>query len=315
MEEKVTLTSMFESNKQVLKKELADLVLPRDTNKIQKIVSDYLNLMFDNEGEYRQTLTQSEDYILQAALSLLQAQQNMAKEVMVSSRKQPKKELNSADDDSVATKAERVNHPSILVGTTVGGSIGGLLLSTWGAVFGAIAGTAIVLYSTHVLSSVQSKTTVRRAIPKEVSQPVNMQASIDVEAFLGIVKGICESVDSLMDTFRAQINRVVNKYESQEKPTLEREYRFLLEGIQSLLGYKRTHSDTEDKYVRKLQERTEELAELLDNYNLTVVDYTEEQINWFEKIPNSKTLEIKMISPAIVKNGQVVLKGKIYIPE
>lgn len=78
MEEKVTLTSMFESNKQVLKKELADLVLPRDTNKIQKIVSDYLNLMFDNEGEYRQTLTQSEDYILQAALSLLQAQQNMA---------------------------------------------------------------------------------------------------------------------------------------------------------------------------------------------------------------------------------------------
>ena len=88
-----------------------------------------------------------------------------------------------------------------------------------------------------------------------------------------------------------------------------------MEGIQSLLGYKRTHSDTEDKYVRKLQERTEELAELLDNYNLTVVDYTEEQINWFEKIPNSKTLEIKMISPAIVKNGQVVLKGKIYIPE
>lgn len=74
-----TLTSMFQSNKQVLEQQLAGLALPKDANKIQSIVNDYLNDLFNQEGEYRQNLTQAEDYILQAALSLLNAQQDMSR--------------------------------------------------------------------------------------------------------------------------------------------------------------------------------------------------------------------------------------------
>ena len=73
-----TLASMFEVNKQALEKELVGLNLPKDANEIQKKVSKYLNSMFENDGEFRQHLTQAEDYILQAALGLLNAQQNIA---------------------------------------------------------------------------------------------------------------------------------------------------------------------------------------------------------------------------------------------
>ena len=94
-----TLASMFEANKQALEKELVSLTLPKDANKIQKVVSKYLNSMFENDGEYRQHLTQAEDYILQAALGLLNAQQNIALEInnpkteAVSSQKSEKKNI------------------------------------------------------------------------------------------------------------------------------------------------------------------------------------------------------------------------------
>ena len=65
-----TLASMFESNIEVLEKELDGLILPKDAENIQQIVSKYLDLMLEDEGEFRQNLTQAEDYILQASLSL-----------------------------------------------------------------------------------------------------------------------------------------------------------------------------------------------------------------------------------------------------
>ena len=79
MANNITLSSMFESQKQTLETQLQGLALPRDAEKIQSVVTNYLNGIFDDQGEFRQNLTQSEDYILQAALSLLNAQQEISK--------------------------------------------------------------------------------------------------------------------------------------------------------------------------------------------------------------------------------------------
>ena len=186
-----------------------------------------------------------------------------------------------------------------------------MLFGTWGAVFGAIAGTAIVLYYASSQSSA-SESKLKQSTEKTL---LPTSTSIDVKLFTNIVRNICESVDSIIETFRAQINRVVHKYENQEKPTLEREYRFLLEGIQSLLGYERTHSANDEKYVKKLQIRIEDIAELLENYNLSVENYSEECEHWFEKVVSPETKETRMVYPAIVKDGQAVLKGKVFVCE
>lgn len=306
MIEQKTLTAIFESNRSILKEKLEGLSLPSDASKIQKIINDYLNEMFNNEGEFRQNLTQSEDYILQAALSLLNAQQSMIKEMApIVAPQQPKLESVS---QPVLSGLKKEKYPYALGGTAIGSGVGSLLLGTWGAVFGAIAGTAIVLY----YASNQTTPAPQR---KDLGEkPLLQQPKLNVDVFLTIVKNICGSVDSLIDTFRAQINRVVNKYESQEKPTLEKEYRFLLESVQSLIGYKRAHNEDE-KFVRKIQERIEDMAESLDNYNLVVEDYTDEHGNWFDKIENSNVQATTQVLPAIVKNGNVVLKGRVFIPE
>lgn len=304
----VTLTSIFEANKAALAEKLQGSVLPQDAQKVQKIVSDYLNGLFDSESDYRQNLTQSEDYIMQAALSLLNAQQGIAKQIMSAKRphrEEPQKQtLNTEKTQSL--KKDQI--PYALGGTLVGGAAGAVL-GSWCAVFGAIAGTAVVLYYASV-DSKQSKPDLQKPVSEKPTD-----APLNVDAFLAVVSNICSSIDTLINTFRAQIKSVVDKYESQPKPTLESNYRSILDSIQSLLGYKRTHNATEEKYVKKLQDRIEDLAETLENYALVAEDYDGSNGQKFEQVPSKEATEPHMVYPAITKEGRVVLKGRVFVPK
>ena len=320
MDNKKTLKELFESRKNELSEKLSTLSFPKDASKIQSVVTDYLNDLFDSDGEFRQNLTQSEDYILQAAMSLLNAQQSMIGEFSMPKITEGKKESEDKQQPEAipvsdfGSTLKKEQYPYVVGGTTVGGAAGALIFGTWGAVFGAIAGTALVLYYSSQLpqNSNKAKKTPQQA--KIEAKPVFKEQKINVEVFTNIVGSICDSVDTLIQTFRAQINRVVDKYERIEKPSLEQEYRFLIEGIQTLIGYKRTHAD-DDKYISKLQIRIEDLAETLENYNLIVEDYTEENKSWFETVESPKVDTTKMVYPAIVKNGSVILQGKVFVPQ
>ena len=58
-----------------------------------------------------------------------------------------------------------------------------------------------------------------------------------------------------------------------------------------------------------------DIAELLENYNISVENYSEECEHWFEKVVSPETKETRMVYPAIVKDGQAVLKGKVFVCE
>lgn len=309
MEQK-KLKALFESIRPELETKLSSMTLTKDSVKIQETIVEYLNRLLDENGEYRQNLTMSEDYVLQAAISLLNAQQAMAGEF--ANKIRPIPTMSSSTNGAVKPVGlTKEQYPLALGGSAAGGAAGAVLLGKWGAVFGAIAGTALVLYRALSLPKSQTDKTETTDNPCKIEEP-----KLDTKVFLGIVANICESVDSLIDTFRAQINKVVNKYETMEKPTIEREYRFLLEGIQSLTGYERTHDKSEDKYLEKLQTRIEDLAETLENYNLTLENYTKDNEHWFEKVVSDKAVETRMVYPAVVKNGKdVVLQGKVFIPK
>ena len=254
MENTHTLALMFEANKQALEKELVGLTLPKDANQIQNAVSKYLNVMFENDGEYRQHLTQAEDYILQAALGLLNAQQNIALEI------------NRAKTETIASQKsemKNINPYTSLIGTTVGGALGALG-GTWGAVFGAIAGTAVVLYCATVIPRLQ---TLTDSTDKPIAKP-----GIHTEVFIEIVKNICESIDNLIETFRTQIKRVENVYEQKEKPSLQKDYSLLLTSIQELVVVSNTACDDTEKKLHRLVKKVNDLAESLENYGVAIVD-------------------------------------------
>ena len=316
MDTKTTLKALFESRKDELSQKLANLSLPKDAALVQQTVSNYLNDLFDSDGDFRQNLTQAEDYILQAAMSLLNAQQSMLGEFAKAS---VAKNIGSQEDSKAKAGHETLNttdglkkqeYPYVIGGSAVGGAAGAILIGSWGAVFGAIAGTAIALY---FVSSQQDKN--RNGDVHRTTQPERktIPQKIDVEAFTGIVGNICDSVDSLILTFRAQINRVVEKYENQEKPTFEKDYGVLLDAIQSLLGA--VNMEKDEKWQKRIDSRIEDLAESLENYDLEVVKYSDNSKNYFEITSSDKAEQPIMVLPAIIKFGAVVRKGKVLVKD
>ena len=335
MADTLTLRTLFDSKKTELEQKLDGYYLPKDNKKIQQTISDYLSALFDSDGEYRQNLTQTEDYLLQASLSLLTAQQEICS-VLISQNLQTHnhqirtdatttsfdegaKELKTQDKEQNGTFFQelfkvKISAPNAAVGSAAGALTGKLVFGGWGAVFGAIAGTAVMVYIAG-----RNKKNVRQSalspIPfQSESKAEIINEPINVQQFTKIVGSICDSVDNLISTFRAQVNKVIDKYESMDKPTIEKQYSFLLESIQTLIGYKRTHTIEDDRYIKKIQGRIEDLAECLENYNLTTEDYNGENDHLFELISSPESTEVKMAYPAIVKDGVAVLKGKVFIP-
>lgn len=243
-----TLTSVFDEHKEDLSVKLADLSLPKDAQKVQEIVSSFLSNLFEGDGIYRQNLTESEDYILQAALHLLQTQQTVTKELVAENHNIPTEQKESEE-----CKKDANFVPVIGAGL---GAVAGTFLGTWGAICGAIAGTAISIYCSRKSGTKKTQTTKR------------LVSKINVNAFINIVSKICASIDGLIDTYRVQVKRIENVYEQREKPSLTNDYSALLEQIANVYNV----CETTDGVPGKLKNAVEMLAETLENYDLKIVN-------------------------------------------
>lgn len=248
-----TLKSVFAASKQELLDNLKGLSLPNDSSKIEKIVTDYLRSLFENEGDFRQSLTEAEDYVLQSVLRLLQSQQDIAKEIAKSVNESNRQE----------TKTVRVNEEpnplkpyAAIAGAGVGAVAGGLI-STWAAVAGAVAGTAIVVY-------IASRPSSYKMSNKNVSSQIASTA-LDANVFLSIVEKICDKIDNVIETYRVQIKRVENIYEQRQTPSLTNNYPALLEQIENVYKY-----SSIEGVPSKLKNAIDMLVESLENYNLKI---------------------------------------------
>lgn len=249
--EKLTLKEIFLNGKQDLVSSLSGLTLPKDSKKVQKIVSDFFSKLFENDAPYRQSLTESEDYLLMSALQVLKSQQNIIEEIS----KVPKPQNSMTGKDTSQTDV--INPYVTLAGTGVGALVGSIA-GTWAAVAGSIAGTALVIYySTHA----SKKSNVVGGKEKENWT----EDTINVDAFVDIVEKICESIDGVIETYRVQVQKIRNTYERREKPSLLTDYRNLLDQIANVCNIAGTLTDT---VPQKLFQAIKMMEESLENYDL-----------------------------------------------
>lgn len=247
----ISLKSIFVENKTQLTESLKGLSLPKDAQKIQEIVSDFLGNLFENNGDYRQSLTESEDYILQAALRLLQSQQSITNEIV-----RVAEQSRNQDSPNTSHSTGSPNPYYAIAGAGVGAIAGGLA-GTWAAVAGAIAGSAIVIYC-----SAKKQTTHSEKTPQ-------IQHQVNAEVFSGIVENICQNIDGVIETYRVQAKRIRDVYESREVPALETEYSSLLEQV---LNTYKTIKANSDNVPDKVVHAVDALAESLENYGLKIED-------------------------------------------
>lgn len=252
---RASLKSIFAQNKEKLSEELKKLILPKDAHQVQQVVANHLDELFENENDFRQSLTESEDYILQSALQLLQAQQNITIEIV----KSVKDIQSSQRSESSSTPKKTPNPYYTLAGAGVGAIAGGIL-GTWGTVAGAIAGTAIAIYCT-------SKPQRANSIPNQ--EQGSIPSFIDADIFVHIVEQICECIDGVIDTYRVQVKRIQNIYEQREQPSLLNECSALFAQIANV--YKAVEANKENT-PSKIISATDMLVESLENYGLTIKD-------------------------------------------
>ncbi len=243
-------------------------------------------------------------------MSLLNAQQSIAAELTKKAPEQNTKKPSTLSEaerpKSAILKKEQC--PIALGGTALGGAAGAALIGTWGAVFGAIAGTAVALYFTA-----QQNQQISPKQDAKLSDETNSTdiKPIDTDIFVEIIENICQSVDTLIGTFRAQVHRVVDKYESIQKPTLESDYVDLLENIQSLLGAYSMDTNNESR-AKRIEQRIQLLEESLDNYNLQSIVFDGNNKELFNFQPSANVTADTMVLPAITKEGKVIIKGKVF---
>ena len=242
-----TLTSVFESHKVDLADKLTGLSLPKDAKKVQEIVSQFLGNLFESDGVYRQNLTQSEDYILQAAIQLLQTQQTVAKEIVSANHSAP------ASMPNVDKKDDKSNFIPI-IGAGLGAAAGSLI-GTWAAVCGAIAGTAVSVYCSY------------KSTPKKVQVSQEVLPAINVDAFTKIVANICASIDGLMETYRVQVKRIENIYAQKESPSILSQCESLLSHVANV---SKVVESNKENVPAKVVNAVEMLVESLENYNLAI---------------------------------------------
>ena len=253
-----TIRQLFESQRDVLAQRLEGLKLPKDAQKAQAVVSSYLNELFDGDGEFRQSLTQSEDYILQAAMSMLDVHQSIAVELIDGHAQESDihEQTHTQSSFQPHRHQNKCFRPTVLGGTAIGGAAGAFIMGSWGAVFGAIAGTALVLYASSQVDRI--RTDVSNIQQTHQNGANAYSADINVDTFISIVGQICESIDNLIDTVRMQMQRLKNSYENRDKESFLSTYASLSSKLEDLIAMaKETDVEIEDlKLQVELVERS-----------------------------------------------------------
>lgn len=244
----LSLKSLFESNKVELEQQIAGLNLPKDLLKIQQIVSDRFSKMLEIDGAYRQNLTQSEDYILQATLNTLTEQGKYTNSLLSYL-------CNEHTKGNIEQYIDYRSARLTLIGTGIG-SVAGGMFGIWTSVIGALVGNAIAAYLITRKGNVSDNN----------DNLLNNDNTIDISVFIDIISNLCGSIDGVINTYRIQVKRIINDYENKEKPSFQTEHSNLLEQIANVNKV----AESTDNIPDKLKQAINLLTESLENYGLKI---------------------------------------------
>lgn len=295
---KLSLLSLFEQSEADLKTKLSGLILPRDAEKLNQILSD-LFVEHIKVGEYKQELTNSEMAIFQSAIQLveesLQLQQHLfaikeKEETLVTTEKKQDEErklpINKSQAAVVAVAAT-----GILTGAVT--NVGTILL--------AIVATAAGVWITRENSGTNT-------IVKE--KAVRQELVVNADAIIGTTKKICQSLDNLMGVYQTNIENFKSRVDNKPEPTLYNSYGYLLNRLASLYRDKINNASAEE-----IDDDITKLFKTLKNYNYEFANYSDETKQFYEVEELEEISEPEVEEVAILEKGECIVKGKMYQPK
>lgn len=293
---KLSMLSLFEQSEIELKTRLSGLVLPRDVEKLNSILSD-LFIEHIKIEKYKQELTNPEIAIFQSAIRLveesLRLQQNMfdvKTETLVTH-----KPISNQKKNLPVNKSQVAIVTATATGVLTGAitNIGTILLS--------IVATAVGVW----IASNGHET--EAVVTEEI---VEQSRVVNADAIIGTTKKICLLLDQQMEIYQTNIYNLKARLENQQMPTLYNSYGYLLSRLATLYRDKINSAPADE-----IEDDIAKLFRTLKNYNYEFVNYSEETQSFFdvetiEEIQNPEVAEV-----AILENGECVVKGRLYQPK
>lgn len=295
-----TLLSLFEQSEADLRTHLSGLVLPRDSEILNNILT---NLFVDHikVNEYKETLTDSEIALFQSAIQLveesLQVQHNM---ITFAERGKSSSHQEIVVRDSPSSKKILINKSQIaILGVTATGVLAGTLPNV-GTVLLAIVATATGLW---VSKDGCKKTEVSESfVPQELT--------VNVNAIINTTKKICQSVDNLMGVYQTNIDNFKARIDSRPEPTLYNTYGYLLNRLADLY-----RDNTNNASIDEIKNDIAKLFKTLKNYNYEFVNYSEETKQFFDVEELTEIMAPEESEVAVLEKGNCIIKGKYYQPK
>lgn len=295
------VSTVFEQHQSELEELLQNEDSSKDNENLQSDTFDFLSRLLRNSSAIQENLTTSEATILDSVKALLDSYNTLIFHTQQYLCKAEEPVLHSYDVNATYNSTGTNEAAKNIFASGIGAFFGKLIGGGWGAVAGSIAGSAV--------SQMNVKPKSENHCTVKVEQTIKVDSVLTVK----LVADICTKIDELIETYRVQNNNIIERYSTQEKSSLGKDYKILLEGIQSLLGYNHLHGSKEN-CSSKLSVKVNNLESLLDNYDIFIADYNKETQKWFNVFPSSEVNENVQVLPAVIENNQVILKGKVYIP-
>lgn len=297
-----TLVEYFNQNRRDAFK--ANLQKVESLQEIADTIHDELASYADIEGSYIQSLTPSEAKTALALLSILRESNDAIGDASVAFKQEsPKKESSPQQlSQSLVTQDTVVITISAGVGTSIG-LFGGPILAILGASFGSAVG--------KILTDKMKEKSDPGNAPKGQD---DIQLSLDVNKLMSELVKLLGKLDNL----------IVDKHEISEPPLEKKtelsDFPEIIEFVQKLAGQRYSGLSKDLDFAMQ-----DELPSLLRMYGLQIDELSPEQLSNLEtisrelyhsyNIETSKNVSDPVVdTPAILKDDQILLKGKIRIP-
>lgn len=297
----ISLLSLFQQSEAELKAQLTGLVLPKDEDKLNRVLS---NLFVEHiyVDRYKDELTNSELAIFQSAIQLVEASLKLQQDMFSFSQN------TTASIPAEVVKSEKDAYPQwrlnknqmTVLGTTAVGVLAGAATNI-GTMLLAIVATAAGLWISKETHENEVKVQ-ERVVAKDIQ--------VNADAIINAARNICQSIDRLMDMYQTNINNLKSRMETKNQPTLQNMYGYLLDRLANLYRDKTNQAPAED-----IEDDISKIFKTLKNYRYEFVNYSEENKHMFEVEEIDGISEPEETEVAILENGICIKEGKYYQPK
>ena len=297
----ISLLSMFQQSEAELKAQLTGLVLPKDEDKLNRVLSN-LFVEHIHIERYKDELTNSELAIFQSAIQLVEESLKLQQDIFSFTQN------TTASSSAEVIKYEKDAYPQwrlnknqiTLLGTTAVGILAGAATNV-GTVL-----LAIVVTATGLWISKESHDNEIKVLEKIVAKDIQVNA----DAIINAARNICQSIDRLMDMYQTNIENLKSRIDNKPQPNLHNTYGYLLDRLANLYRDTTNQASAED-----IEDDISKIFKTLKNYRYEFVNYSEENKHMFDVEEIDGISEPEETEVAILENGICIKEGKYYQPK